>query len=363
MLNKIKYILGLLIFFSCSGRDNSYILFAENKLLEDDIYSYIGQINSLELEVPDDIIIGAIENIEFYRSKIVLSENGLSSSLLIFDLNGKYNRRLEKLGSGPDEYSNIDFFILTDDQIFIYDRLKTSFLVYDFKSLNYVKSIKLDYYLVGGKAYDDKGNLFLVSDHRMDDGYYKGYGFVNFNLNTEEFNARKPSIIEAFQPAAFSQINGQLFFTEGFTEKVYQISLGVMEDICEINFGPYAISSKILDLEEAEDFHKLLLRNDYRFVLHHYMEEESWKSFNFYHKNIDEIMVGFHHTDSDRNYTFKPQSSLESLLIQPLAVNNEFRYLILYPDEIKAEELQKLGIPTVNNITLLSYQFNLYKLL
>lgn len=362
-LFKYKILLFLLICFSCDHKEKTAFIFSDEILLEDNLLVYIDEINLVELNTPEYVNNGTIEKIVFYKYEIILLENGTNNSLLFFDRFGNFRKRLVKLGSGPGEYFNIDFFMITQDLIYIYDRGKMSFLIYDYNDLNFVKSIKLDYYLLGGMALNDENNLFIISDHELDDGNYKGYGFVNFNLNTEKFFSRKPAIIEGFQSSAIVQSDNQILFIEAFTEKIYQISPGLMKEINQINFGSYEMSTKIMELQEAEDFYELLDQSDFRFVSHHYMDQNNWRSFNFYHKNTNDIRVGLHHVESGVNYTLKSQNSFESLLLEPITVHDNLRYLVLYPGEVKKEDLSKLGISSVNNITLLSYQFNIEKLL
>jgi len=358
-LYKLKLFVLLLLCLACRERTDSSILFTEDRLLKNDLTSYIHKVNLLDLNLPEDITIGAIQNLIFYEDDMVLSENGNTSSLLIFGQNGDFKRQLLKLGGGPGEYFNIDFFMVTADLIYIYDRHKMNLLVYDYKDLNFISSIKLDYYLVGGIAIDDQNNLFLVSDHTLDDGHYKGYGFVNFNENKENFLAQKPHLIEGHQPSAFSIYDGRVFLTEAFTEKTYEISSGNLEEVSHIDFGTRAIGKNIAKLEEADDFHDLLDRGSFRFVAHHYMKEEGWDIFNFYHENIEQIHIGFHNRQTGLNHTYIPQSTFEYYLIQPLRIKDKVRYSVLYPGESKSADLHKLGIESIEKLTILSYKFNL----
>lgn len=123
-----------LVFIACSSQlektEDSPIDFSSPNLIEENIQNWIQTDQSLQLVLPDSIIAGKVTQVEFTDSEIILLETGISSSILVFDRKGELKSQIKKQGTGPGEYSQIEFFVLRENSILIYDRSTQRFIDY-----------------------------------------------------------------------------------------------------------------------------------------------------------------------------------------------------------------------------------------
>jgi hypothetical protein len=125
-MRKVGLLLFTLIVLSCSSNEEnrsiSQIDFSNPQLIDENIQDWIHIEKSNQLAIPDSIPIGRITQVEFTESELVMLEVGISTSILVFDREGVFQRQLHKQGTGPGEYAQIEFFVLRDDSILVYDR-------------------------------------------------------------------------------------------------------------------------------------------------------------------------------------------------------------------------------------------------
>ena len=84
-----------------------------------DIFKYV---KTIILETSDECIIGRVSEMQIFDMKIYILDR-IGRSLLVFDMEGRFIRRIGRLGRGPGEYASIlDFTIDTaNKRIFISD--------------------------------------------------------------------------------------------------------------------------------------------------------------------------------------------------------------------------------------------------
>jgi len=89
---------------------------------------YVSEIKYIQLETNDSVLIGAIPRICYENEKILIKDR--TNNCYLFDNNGNFCRKIGQSGQGPNDYLYITQFFITDDLIFLKDRLKI--LIYDF---------------------------------------------------------------------------------------------------------------------------------------------------------------------------------------------------------------------------------------
>jgi hypothetical protein len=82
-MKRTSLLLFMLVFFSCSSRlaknEVGPIDFSNPSLNEENIQNWIQIDQSLQLALPDSIIIGKVTQVEFTNSEIFLLETGINS--------------------------------------------------------------------------------------------------------------------------------------------------------------------------------------------------------------------------------------------------------------------------------------------
>lgn len=164
------------VLMSCGHRpDETRGHFQENIPLEwpDDgekAYSdIVDSVKYISLEThPDGLFDGEkISKILLRNGKIFIYDRRKTNALLMFDISGKFERRIGKRGGGPGEYNILWGFTVDDQYIYLLDLSKKSVLVFDYSG-GHVKDLKMPF-SVTDMAVLDNGD-FIVTTHTLFDG-------------------------------------------------------------------------------------------------------------------------------------------------------------------------------------------------
>ena len=158
----------LFIFMACGGtvgkQEQKVISFDNPQLIEEEFENWIKVSDAVQLDIPDSIIVGRVNQIEFTNQGIFLLDYSDGFSILHFDKNGKLKTRLSKTGNGPGEYGSIEFFLLRETSLVVYDRSSLKLIEYTLPEMKNFSELKVEDYYVGGISQVSNGGVFLVSD-------------------------------------------------------------------------------------------------------------------------------------------------------------------------------------------------------
>ena len=113
---------------SCSTKHNQSDLFLDGDYYTIDLdgekessiplSSLFKNIRTILLETGDDCLIGRINDLQVFDGCIYILDTRMAKSLFVFDMEGKYIRKIGSFGSGPGEYVSInDFTLDTENRI------------------------------------------------------------------------------------------------------------------------------------------------------------------------------------------------------------------------------------------------------
>ena len=162
---KLDYIaLFLVLFFlaACGSKSSSLDMVDDNALPAEETFKDIDLANNLKdcgkplllsdivkdveyvkLETQDNILIGDIKQLK-RTEKFVFIYSRNQNHVMMFDTSGKFIRKIGRVGQGPGEIANIDFFTVSDNLVFIYPFSRNgSLTVYDMRDNIFVKEIPL----------------------------------------------------------------------------------------------------------------------------------------------------------------------------------------------------------------------------
>jgi hypothetical protein len=143
----------------------------DNTLRQKDILPLIDTFRFVKLELTDESLIGDIDKLDVFEDRIYIMDMQ-TSSLFVFDINGKYLFKIDDIGQGPQEYIQLDFFDI--------DRKKRQLVLTDLMGYRILR-------------YDMDGNF--ISKHEIPfrvewtapvDGGYSMY--ANYRDNSDKFN-------------------------------------------------------------------------------------------------------------------------------------------------------------------------------
>lgn len=147
----MKYILNVLwivLILSCNNKnlpeENSIkvpvdLNSTEKKL---NLTNCFDSVETIKLVAPEDEIIGIIKKVLFEDEKVYLLSDK-QKTVFIFDDKGSFLRKINYVGSGPEEYITAKNFFLMNDLIGIVDEMSSMILFYD-QAGKFVKKIKHD---------------------------------------------------------------------------------------------------------------------------------------------------------------------------------------------------------------------------
>lgn len=351
-MKKLYFLFVLLAFISCKsqedGGDIATIDFSNSQLIDENLEDWIQVENTIQLEIPDTIPFGKVIQIEFTDTEILVLENGINSSVLIFDREGVFQRQLLELGNGPGEYLKIDFFVLKDSSILVYDRSTQKLITYSVTDLSLMQEFKTRDFFMGGLGRLEKDRVFLISDSKLDEGFYKGYEFLNSDLSEFLLKPQFAGYVEGFIPEQISYIKDQPYLVQAFTDKVFQITSDSLVLAYEFDFGSKKIPKEAIEIEDAEEFYGILENGAYYFAAHNLLFRQSSISFNFFNETIENINFGL--IVGDQTYRFLIDSDVKELFLKPICVRETMFQTILLPGEYDQE------IGAILNLTGINYE-------
>ena len=132
MNNRLLYFVFSIAFLSCSSKDNRQDLPLDGVYYTIDLdgekdtdipmSTLFKSVQTIILESTDECIIGNINTIQVFDGYIYLLDSYKTKRLFVFDMEGKFIRKIGEIGSGPGEYSMVTDFTLDTDNNFIYLR-------------------------------------------------------------------------------------------------------------------------------------------------------------------------------------------------------------------------------------------------
>ena len=96
-------------------------------LSADTIFS---SVDYIPLETTEECVMYEIDKLRIYENEFYLLDKK-QKVILVFDKNGRFMRKLDKKGKGPDEYLSLDDFFIHNSLIYILSNSMQKILIYD----------------------------------------------------------------------------------------------------------------------------------------------------------------------------------------------------------------------------------------
>lgn len=180
-MKKASYILlSLVVFAACKSPSEGLSVDSKGNtsLIWDDtdaglVSSLVEKIEYIPLEShPDALFNGeAITKIILKNDKIFVFEKRGANAVFMYDIHGKFERRIGNRGGGPEEYTMLMGFAADNQYIYLLDTRTKRVLLYDYTG-NYVKTLKMPAYSVDMVALEN-GDFMLANLWYLDDNASK----------------------------------------------------------------------------------------------------------------------------------------------------------------------------------------------
>ena len=160
--NIVLLFCALFFLSACTSKPSSSVTIEDDTLPVEETFKEIDLANNLKdcgkplllsdivkgveyvkLETQDSILVGDIKQLK-RTEKFVFIYSRNQNHVMMFDTSGRFIRKIGRVGQGPGEVTNINFFTVSDSLVFIYPFSRNgSLTVYDMRDNIFVKEIPL----------------------------------------------------------------------------------------------------------------------------------------------------------------------------------------------------------------------------
>jgi hypothetical protein len=142
-MKKLVYIWLLLLLACTTGKQEGVITITidTDKARQADISEFIDSVRYIKLETTPDNLIGSINKAFFVAGKVVVVDPG-ELQILVFDEQGKFLNKIQRLGRGPEEFLGFVTVLLDParEQLIVYSQAARKVLFYGLDG-SFVKEI------------------------------------------------------------------------------------------------------------------------------------------------------------------------------------------------------------------------------
>jgi len=286
-----------------------------------DISAILDTVKFVKLELTDKSFIGNINKVIVFEDRIYVLDKQ-TSSLFVFNMDGKFIFKISRIGRGPEEYIQLDFFDidLENKQIVLTDLMGYWMLRYDLEG-NYVSRKKIPFWIEGVVPIFNNGAV-VYSNHRNNNSKL-GQEYNIFYLDSlmqiskayfpyKSSNFDNPQIkFITPQSGSFYTYNKSRYFFSAYKDQVYQITEEGLNPKYLFDFEGKAFNEEYLSqknelkrYKEKGEFYSLVgvLENDDYVIFSFYLTSNPIGHFGYYSKKSGRVICSAGFTIGENNY-------------------------------------------------------------
>jgi len=360
----IRFVFSIFILlgaFSCSKKEQASLpirIDLEKCINEFDslnISVIASDLKTVKLETSEECLLGRIIQVEYYNNEIFVLDE--LSNLYVFSEKGKYNRKIEVIGRGPAELSQINQFICVNDTIILFDSKIGILKLYNFngqfinKTLKHRYSTSMLYH--NGKIlfyFPLEFNFFLPDvQHRF---FMMDIDGSALNRFVKILPRQRPKTFRAFlNSARLKQCNDDFFLFWQGGNTIYSFDWDSCLTFANINLGKFEVKNEWLDnLAELQknrntysSINNFFVGDDYILIQYSHLNNSN-RLFWFDIKK----KKGFNLADKSRKFGFFDDLRKSGIAIFPQFMKKE--YFIEVFDKSKVDKLvndKPVSVPTI----------------
>jgi hypothetical protein len=336
----IFFVVSLLILggcqqHKCKGIDDFSInikVGSENYQKEIVYSSLFDSVKYVKLEMSNESLIGIIAKIRVAEDRIFILDQRLRT-LLAFSDTGKFLWKINKIGNGPGEYTEIIDFDLKNDKLYLFDPNR-NVLEFDLSG-NFIKSYPLKRFGTS-MAVNDTFLYLYTCNYPTEEGKYQllimdDYG-QNSKIGISVIPKNLIEVCKSFNSEnAFCHFEDEIRFFTPFSTKIYSIKRDSIFVKYNIDFGEFNIPENYFDNYTMVDVEE----SKYAYGLNTYWETDAYFYFNIkVNENFESVL-----------YSKKEKKLTYGIFYDDLAfcfpsfsiVNNQFAIGFRSADDLHAE--------------------------
>lgn len=209
----------------------------------------VDTIRYIVLETNNDNIIGTISKMKIRNDTIYISDNKNTGSLFLFNMEGKFLFKIEKLGKGVGEYTSLSDFFLTKESIEIFDNKQGKILKYDYKG-DYISEDHIGRIGINGNRLHNGNYIFNTSGIRNEIEAKGNHDIFILDKNgncklkalpVDKRLKRQPMV----NSKCFSEDQDFVYYIPSLSYQLYSIKNNQIQKSISFDFGKYSINQDV----------------------------------------------------------------------------------------------------------------------
>ena len=276
----------------------------------------------LPLETTNESLIGDIRSIKYYNNKYFIQDR---DKVLCFNADGTFLSKLGSFGSGPDQYSSCDQFVIDEINGYLMinsQRTRMELLMYD-STLQFLSKRKYNDPLESIIPIDGKGFCFYLGNRNSESNkhYVKAFDY-DFNVQNN-YIEKSFSIGQSITSPFYSSYSYQnkAYVYPMFENVIYEVDMDGYVPKYRFDFGNYTITEEFLkSIERLSSREQMFALKESKYVynIDRIFESDRWIYFQYYsgtegrhtvlfNKELDKIY-------DTRGFTHMPDFGMMSLM-------------------------------------------------
>lgn len=280
--------------------------------------SFVDSIWYIKLSNEEEATIGVIDKINFFNDCIYVLDRYKTKSLKKFTKDGIYLSTIGGHGEGPGEYAEPTDFIITDDEVIIYDQFGIRLNYYNHQGA-FLRSKKLPFLFF--QFHQFSANQYLFSSLDNDNDHLKSivnYSIFetdsNFVINKKGFFREKDAYSSIFIEENFSSHGELVYYHPPYSDTIFSInSKNHITPVYYIDFGKKKLPNHYLLYKNKKELRKVSDENKYAIFGGVSVDTQDFLYFEFalkslvynciYSKESNQLTIG-NTLNNDINYIF-----------------------------------------------------------
>ena len=345
-MKKFVIYIFILIIIGCEKKqqnDAEYIFVTLNNNVID-ASTFVKDAFVIKLETNDDCLIQRIAKIQYYNGKLFILDI-TTNSILIFNDDGSYEKKLNRVGQGPGEYIQLIDFLIQSSFLYIMDFSSQSIIKYD---LDFHFLEKYKYKTFGSQFVRKDSIIWLYNEPSYNKNDYQFTCLNEKNVVLNQFLLRK-NLSHKYNwgdANVFTIVNNNLYSSPKYSNIIYNEINNNFLPLYEIRFNknnfPKNENINDYDILSPTFYYKIKLNyfvsNNY--LIFDYIYDDK-RNHCFYDLKNNETKFGVVNNDIIKDFFFFPRWGNEDYLFQEVAsyhVKEDFYFLSNYNEKIKDVE-------------------------
>ena len=338
-------LLLIIIFYNCKDTEKAISNITEEIHIDveshhiKNIDELFDSTNYVRLETNKMSMFGEVGKLIIYKEKIYILDKKATKNIFVFNMEGRFQYELLKIGNGPGEVKDPVDFNIKNDNLYVLDRDFKKIFIYNLKG-KFIKDNRLDIRLLNFEFLNN-GEIIALKELSGIKNNKDAGKLVHYSLKSSkvlcEFDIRQVANHGNLKlDNVFSSHGNNVLYWEIFSNSIYNYTQGKIRIKYQIDFGRFNIGDDILKLPLEKKISQLTIeKKKYAGIVDNIIDETGRLFFTFIH-----------------------DSEIYNVIYDKISKESEVYLLI---DKLKGIKTSRIFTKTNNYYGLIVYPKDLYK--